>query len=79
MTSLPAAIFGIVDRGTIAPGLFADLVVFDEKTIVDRATYEQPYAYPDGIEHVYVNGRAAIASGAATGERAGRVLRGGRG
>ena len=79
MTSLPADIFGIVDRGRIAPGRYADLVVFDEKTIVDRATYEQPYAYPDGIVHVYVNGRAAIASGEATRERAGRVLRGGRG
>jgi N-acyl-D-amino-acid deacylase len=79
MTSLPAETFGIADRGTIAPGRYADLVVFDEKTIVDRATYDRPYAYPDGIVHVYVNGRAAVAFGAATGERAGRVLRGGRG
>lgn len=78
MTSLPAEVFGIADRGTIAPGRYADLVVFDEKTIVDRATYEAPFAYPDGIVHVYVNGRAAITSGEATGERAGRVLRGGR-
>ena len=79
MTSLPAEIFGIVDRGVIAPGRFADLVVFDEDKIVDRATYEDPYVYPEGIAHVYVNGRAAIASGQATNARAGRVLRGGRG
>jgi N-acyl-D-amino-acid deacylase len=78
MTSLPAAIFGIAERGIVAPGYFADLVVFDEKTIVDRATYEHPYAYPEGVVHVYVNGRAAVVSGEATRERAGRVLRGGR-
>jgi N-acyl-D-amino-acid deacylase len=79
MTALPAAIFGLEGRGTIAPGNFADLVVFDEEHVIDRATYEQPFAYPEGIVHVYVNGRAAVRSGEATRERAGRVLRGGRG
>lgn len=79
MTSLPAAIFGLSGRGTIAPGSYADLVVFDEKGIIDRATYEQPFVYPGGIPHVFVNGRPAILDGEATGERAGRVLRGGRG
>ena len=78
MTSLPAEIFALSERGTLAPGNFADLVVFDEKQIVDRATYEQPFAYPDGIAHVFVNGRPAITGGEATLERAGRVLRGGR-
>lgn len=79
MTALPAEIFGIAERGTIAIGRYADLVVFDEDKIVDRATYEQPYAYPGGIFHVYVNGRAAVKAGEATSERAGRILRGGRG
>jgi N-acyl-D-amino-acid deacylase len=78
MTSLPAEIFGLSERGTLAPGNFADLVVFDEKRIVDRATYEAPFAYPEGIVHVFVNGRPAVTDGEATLERAGRVLRGGR-
>lgn len=78
MTSLPAAQFGLRDRGTIAPGMHADLVVFDPDTVMDRATYEHPYAAPDGIRDVYVNGRAVLRAGALTGARPGRVLRNGR-
>ncbi len=78
MTSLPAEQFGLVDRGRIAPGAFADLVLFDAATIVDTATYERPYAYPRGIESVWVNGCAVVRDGAATGARPGRALRGGR-
>ncbi len=77
MTSLPAGQFGLRDRGTIAPGMHADLVVFDDERIVDRATYENPYVPPDGIRDVYVNGRAVLRDGAHTGARPGRVLRGG--
>ena len=78
MTSVPARQFGLVDRGTIARGAFADLVLFDATTIVDTATYERPYAYPIGIDAVWVNGRAVIRDGEITGVRPGRALRGGR-
>ncbi len=79
MTSLPAAHFGLHGRGTIARGSHADLVVFDESRIVDRATYEAPFAPPEGVRDVYVNGRAVVRGGAVTGARPGRVLRNGRG
>lgn len=79
MTSLPAGIFGLRDRGTIAEGKYADLVLLDEETLRDTATYEKPYAFPTGIERVYVNGRAVFEHGRTTGARPGRVLRGGAG
>ena len=75
MTSLPAALFGLAGRGTLVTGGVADLVVFDPETIRDRATYERPYAPPDGIPHVCVNGRLVVKDGVATGARPGRVLR----
>jgi N-acyl-D-amino-acid deacylase len=78
MTSLPAALFGLRDRGTIAIGNHADLVVFDPDRIVDRATYERPFAAPDGIRDVFVNGSAVLRNGQLTGARPGRVLRNGR-
>jgi N-acyl-D-amino-acid deacylase len=78
MTSLPAAHFGLRDRGTVAPGMHADLVVFDDEHVVDRASYENPFVPPDGIRDVYVNGRAVLRDGTMTGARPGRVLRGGR-
>jgi N-acyl-D-aspartate/D-glutamate deacylase len=78
MTSLPADLFGLAGRGRIALGAHADLVVFDPQTIVDRATYERPFQTPDGIRHVYVNGTPVLHAGEYTGERPGRVLRGGR-
>jgi len=78
MTSLPAAQFGIVDRGRIARDAYADLVLFDATQIVDTATYEQPYAYPHGIDAVWVNGRAVVRDGKSTNLRPGRALRGGR-
>jgi N-acyl-D-amino-acid deacylase len=79
MTSLPAALFGLAERGTLTPGAYADLVVFDPETIVDTATYERPYQYPRGISHVFVNGVAVVRDGEPTNRRPGRVLRGGRG
>jgi len=78
MTSLPAAIFGLQDRGRIETGAHADVVVFDTDGIRDTATYEDPYRLPDGIDHVFVNGRAVRLHGKFTNERPGRVLRGGR-
>jgi N-acyl-D-amino-acid deacylase len=78
MTALPAALFGLRERGLIAPGMFADLVVFDDEHVVDRATYERPFVPPEGIRDVYVNGRAVVRGGTPTGTRSGRVLRNGR-
>ncbi len=78
MTSLPAEIFGLRDRGTIEIGRYADFVVFDADCICDTATYEEPYRFPSGIEHVFVNGRPVLLHGSFTRERPGRVLRNGR-
>jgi N-acyl-D-amino-acid deacylase len=75
MTALPAAAFGLRERGAIAVGNYADIVVFDAQTIRDTATYEAPYQLPVGIEHVFVNGRAVLRDGEFTNERPGRALR----
>jgi N-acyl-D-amino-acid deacylase len=75
MTGLPATIVGMVDRGFIAVGMAADLTVFDSSMVIDRATYEQPTASPEGIRHVLVNGRIALRDGAPTGLAGGRALR----
>ena len=75
LTSVPAARLGLRDRGVVREGAFADIVVFDPATVGDGGTYEHPARYPIGIEHVVVNGRPAILSGAETGERPGRLLR----
>jgi N-acyl-D-amino-acid deacylase len=75
MTGLPARRLGLADRGTIATGMAADLVVFDPERVIDRATYERPHAFCDGVHHVVVNGQMVIDDGEDTGAPAGRVLR----
>jgi N-acyl-D-amino-acid deacylase len=75
MTSLPASRVGLIDRGVVREGAFADLVLLDPKTVADTATYADPHRYPAGICHVLVNGRFAVQDGEQTQERAGRVLR----
>lgn len=75
MTSLPAATIGMEGRGTLAPGMAADVVVFDPSTVMDRATYEEPTAMSEGIVHVMVNGQLAWEDGGPTGVQAGRALR----
>jgi N-acyl-D-aspartate/D-glutamate deacylase len=75
MTGLPAATIGMVDRGFVAPGMVADLVVFDPETVIDRATYEDPTAPSEGIDHVLISGVFALRDGAPTGAREGRALR----
>jgi len=77
MTLLPAHAFGLHQRGEIAVGAYADVVVFNEQTIRDTATYERPISAPAGIEHVYVNGTAVLENGRLTNERPGALLRGG--
>ena len=74
MTALPAATIGMVDRGYVAPGMAADIAVFDPKTIIDRATYESSALLSEGIRHVFVNGVHALRDGAVTGEQGGRTL-----
>jgi len=76
MTSAPAERLGFADRGRIAPGLVADLTVFDPETVIDRATFENPHQYPEGIPHVFVGGVAILRDGEVTGARPGVVLRG---
>lgn len=76
MTSAPADLLGFAERGRIAPGLVADLVVFDPATVADRATFTAPHQYPVGIPHVFVGGVAVVRDGAVTGARPGVVLRG---
>ena len=75
MTSLPAEHFGFRDRGRLAPGAAADVVVFDPARVTDRATYEQPHQYADGISHVIVNGTVVVRDGRHTGATPGQVLR----
>jgi N-acyl-D-amino-acid deacylase len=75
MTSLPASVFGIRDRGQLREGAFADVVVFDPAKVVDRATYQDPHALAEGMDWVIVNGAIVRKDGAFTGARVGRVLR----
>lgn len=75
LTSLPADHFGFADRGRIAVGKAADLVVFDPARVADRATYEQPHQYPVGVTAVFVNGIAVVQDDAHTQARPGQVLR----
>lgn len=76
MTSLPAATLGLDDRGTIEPGRWADLVIFDPATVGDRATFEDPFQYPVGIDTVIVNGAVVLDEGTHTGTKPGRVVKG---
>ena len=75
MTGMPAKRLGLRDRGQVAEGMYADLVVFDPATVEDRATFENPHQYPVGIDYVLVNGVAVVDGGKFTDARAGRVLR----
>lgn len=75
MTSLPADNFGLVDRGRLVEGAFADITVFDPVTIADRSSYEHPHQYAVGTRHVVVNGRPVVRDGEFTTETPGRRLR----
>ena len=76
MSGYPASRLKLYDRGLIRPGLKADLVVFDAAKVQDKATFENPHQYAEGVEWVFVNGKAIIAAGKPTAERPGRVLYG---
>ena len=75
MTGFSARKFGLHDRGVIAEGKAADLVLFDAMRIMDVGTYDDPNHPPAGIHHVFVNGSRVVRDGAHTGARPGRPLR----
>jgi N-acyl-D-amino-acid deacylase len=75
MTGMPAARLRFAGRGMIAPGAFADVVVFDPDAVADRATFEAPHAYPAGIPYVIVNGEIVIREGEHTDARSGKIVR----
>src|SRR5882672_5262268 len=76
MTGLPASNVGLRNRGLLREGYFADITIFDPKTVIDRATFEEPNQYPVGINFVVVNGQIEVDQGRRTPALAGRVLRG---
>lgn len=75
MTSLPAGRMGLSQRGEVREGWYADLVVFNPETVIDRATFTEPHQYPLGIPWVIVNGEIAVEDGVFRDMRSGRVLR----
>jgi N-acyl-D-amino-acid deacylase len=76
LTALPAENFKLPGRGCLAPGCHADIVIFDPRTIGDRATFDDPQRYATGVVHVFVNGVQALRNGEHTGTMAGQVVRG---
>ena len=76
MTSLPAKRLNWQDRGILREGAFADLVLFNPATVIDRSTFSNPFALPAGVEKVFVNGELVWSSDKATGTRPGRVVSG---
>lgn len=75
MSLLPAQTVGIKNRGAIKTGMFADITIFDKNTIIDKATFENPHQYSEGIYYVLVNGSVAIDNGEFQNIKAGEVLR----
>lgn len=74
LTSLPATVYGLQDRGVLRPGAWADIVVFDPLRVRERGTYRRPKAYPEGFVHVLVNGVPAVLDGKTTGATGGRLI-----
>src|SRR5207249_1632320 len=74
LSGFPATNLGLDHRGFLKEGMFADVVVFDQATISDRATYEKPHQYPVGMKHVFVNGLQVLKDGEHTGAKPGRAL-----
>jgi dihydroorotase/N-acyl-D-amino-acid deacylase len=76
MTGMPAKRVGLRDRGFLREGMFADIAIFDPRRVIDRATFEVPNQYPDGVKYVIVNGQISVDDGKRTSALAGRPLRG---
>jgi len=75
MTSLPAQVYRIPDRGLLQEGMAADVVIFDLGRVREKGTFTEPHQLAEGMVHVFVNGQAAIRDGEFTGVLAGKVLR----
>jgi len=75
MTSFPAQRLGLADRGLLKDGMWADIVVFDAGRVNDKATYQEPHQFPEGIIHVLVNGRLVVKDQQQTGALPGKILR----
>ena len=76
LTSLPAGNLKLKKRGKLAPGYFADVVVFDPAMVKDNATFEDPHQYAEGVIHVFVNGMQVLQDGQHTGMKPGRFVKG---
>ncbi len=74
LTNLPATNHKLTNRGLLKPGYFADVVIFDPATIADKATFENPFQYAVGVQHVFINGKQVLADGQHTGMLPGRAL-----
>ncbi|MCX7640791.1 MAG: D-aminoacylase [Pyrinomonadaceae bacterium] len=74
MTSLPAQVFSLRDRGLLLEGFAADIIIFDEKTVTDKSTFENPHQYPEGFSYVIINGEIVLNESGLTGRRPGRPL-----
>jgi N-acyl-D-amino-acid deacylase len=74
MSSLPAQKFGLRDRGLLREGFAADIVIFNEKEVIDLSTYEKPHAYSKGFQYVLVNGQLVVEEGKHNGTRNGKTL-----
>ncbi len=75
MTSFPAQRFGLLDHGLIRPGMVANLTIFDPNNVIDKATYEKPHQFPEGIKYVIINGQVVVEDGKPKGLLAGKTLR----
>jgi N-acyl-D-amino-acid deacylase len=78
ITSVTAQKLGFAGRGQVSRDYYADLVLFDPETIIDRATFDDPHQYPDGIQTVIVNGTIVLHQGECTGELSGKILKKGK-
>ena len=75
MTGMPAKRVGLKDRGLLREEMFADIAIFNPETVIDRATFEAPNRYPEGVSFVIVNGQLSVDEGKRTSALAGRPLR----
>lgn len=76
MTSMPALAFRLADRGSLRPGNWADIVVFDPETVAEKSTFDEPHAYSVGFQYVIVNGEVVVEDDTVTGKRPGMAIRG---
>ena len=76
MTSLPATVFRFKDRGLLRKGYWADITIFNPNTVIDRATFNSPHQYSEGIEYVLVNGEIVLSQGILSAALPGKAIYG---